>query len=128
MNAPSAGRASDAFARAARAIALAWLALLLLMLTSLGSAYLRLGPGNFAAGIAIAATKTAIVVWSFMQLRRAPPLTRIVAGVGVALVLLLMALSGLDYATRRAPSAPWQEPRQLAPVFDPGVAARPVGR
>ena len=36
--------ASPRFARERRTIAFAWIALLLLMLTSLGSAYARLGP------------------------------------------------------------------------------------
>src|SRR5204863_157149 len=63
----------------ARGLAWAWLALLLLMLVSLGSAYLKLGAGNVVAGIAIAIVKAGIVVWWFMQLRRASAMTRIAA-------------------------------------------------
>jgi len=91
----------------------AWLALLALMLTSLGSAYLPLGPWNLVAGLAIATLKSAIVLWLFMGLVRAPTTLRIVAGLGFATLALLFALSGLDYATRDTRPAPMQQPRQL---------------
>jgi len=55
-----------------------------------------------------------------MRLRRAPPVTRIAAAVGLATLLVLMGLSAVDYATRRSEAAPWQAPRQLAP----GIALR----
>jgi cytochrome c oxidase subunit 4 len=109
------------FPRALRGMVGAWLALVALMLASLGSAYLALGDGNVAVGLAIACVKALIVAWSFMQLRRAPGVTRTAAGLGLALVLLLSGLSGLDYATRRTTTAPWQVPHQLAPVFGPAA-------
>ena len=105
-------------AHALRGVAVAWFALVALMLASLGSAYLALGTGNLVAGLAIGCVKVLIVAWSFMQLRRAPGLTRTAAGLGLALVLLLSGLSGLDYATRRTTAAPWQVPHQLTPVFE----------
>src|SRR5262249_53596989 len=99
-----------------------WLALIVLLLASLGSAYLPLGIGNFVAGMAIAAIKTAIVVVVFMQIGRALPVTRIAAAIGVALVLVLAALSGLDFATRRVEPAAWQSPQQVQPVLGRGAA------
>ena len=96
----------------ARVIAVAWAALLVLMLSSLGSAYLRLGVGNLVAGVAIACVKSAIVVWIFMRLRTSPATVRIVAATALATLLILVALSGVDYATRRAEPAAFQTPRQ----------------
>jgi len=116
---PGGHDAPASWRRAALWIAAAWLALLALLLTSLGSAYLRLGTGNAVAGLAIATVKSAIVVWIFMQLRRAPPITRIAAAVGVTTLLVLMGLSAVDYATRRSEPAAWQSPRQLAPGIAP---------
>ena len=113
-----AGRARSGFGPAVRRLALAWGALVVLMLASLGSAWLPLGAANLAIGLAIAAAKTAIVVWLFMELRRASAMTRIAAAVGLATLLLLMSLSFTDYATRRTEPARWQQPRQLAPPFD----------
>jgi caa(3)-type oxidase subunit IV len=106
----------------ARVLAIAWAALLALMLTSLGSAYLDLGIGNAVAGLAIAFVKSAIVVWLFMRLRSSPATVRIVAATALATLLILVALSGVDYATRTPEPAAFQSPRQ-APSFAGGKPA-----
>ena len=95
-----------------RGIALAWAALLALMLASLGSAYLDLGLGNLAAGLAIAFVKAAIVLWLFMRLRASTATVRLVAATALATLLLLFALGSVDYATRRPEPADYQAPRQ----------------
>ena len=105
--------ASPAFERTARGIGIAWLALLVLMLASLGSAYLKLGPWNTVAGLAIAAVKSSIVSWLFMRLREAGALIRLVAIVGLGVWFILLTLSGVDYETRHVTSVPVQQPRQL---------------
>ena len=106
-----------------RSLAIAWVALLALMLSSLGSAYLRLGVGNVVAGLAIAVVKSAIVVWLFMRLRTAPATVRIVAATGLATLLILLALSGVDYATRASEPAAFQAPQQV-PAFAGGKPDR----
>jgi cytochrome c oxidase subunit IV len=106
------------FARRARGLALVWLALIALMLASLGSAYLRLGVGNLIAGLVIATLKSGLVAWCFMELRRASSMSRIAAAVGLVMLLLLMALAMVDYATRRSEPAAWQSPRQIAPLLE----------
>lgn len=94
-------------------LAAAWAALLALMLTSLGSAYLPLGPWNLVAGLAIATLKSGIVLWLFMGLVRAPATLRLAAGLGFATLGLLFALSSVDFATREPHPAPLQQPQQL---------------
>ena len=89
----------------ARVLAVAWAALVALMLASLGSAYLPLGVGNVAAGLAIAVVKSAIVVWLFMRLRTSSATVRIVAATALATLLLLVGLSSVDYATRASQPA-----------------------
>ena len=106
------------FARHARRLGWAWLGLLALMLTSLGSSYVPMGAGNFAAGIGIAIVKSAIVVWLFMRIGSTSASVRIAAATGVAVWFLLVALSGVDYATRTAPQAPVQQPEQLRPLLE----------
>jgi cytochrome c oxidase subunit 4 len=101
------------FKRHALQLLLAWLALLALMFASLGSAYLSLGIGNAIAGIAIAVVKSAIVLLLFMGLARASAMVRIVAATALCTWLLLVALSGVDYATRPHEPAAFQTPRQL---------------
>ena len=102
--------------RTARSIAAAWIALLVLMLASLGSAYLKLGAWNMVAGLAIACVKAAIVAWLFMRLRESGPLIRLVAAVGLGVWFILLALSGVDYETRHVTPAAAQQPRQLQPL------------
>ena len=94
----------DDFPRRALRLAVVWLALIALMLASLGSAYLRLGAGNLIAGLLIATLKSGLVVWCFMELRRASAMSRIAAAVGLA--------------TRRAAPAAWQPPQQVAPALE----------
>ena len=119
------------FARTARTLGVSWLALLALMLASLGSAYLKLGPWNMVAGLVIAAIKAAIVAWLFMRLRESGPLIRLVAAVGLGVWCILIALSGVDYETRSLTPAAVQRPQQLLPPQDasrPGasiIGARP---
>ncbi len=106
----------------ARVFAIAWVVLLALMLASLGSAYLDLGAGNAAAGLAIAFVKSAIVLWLFMRLRTSSATVRIVAATALATLAILATLSGVDYATRRAEPAAFQPARQ-APSFAGGKPA-----
>ncbi len=106
----------EPLARHARTLAIAWAALLALMLTSLGSSYLSLGAGNAAAGLVIAVLKSAIVVWLFMRLSSASAMVRIVAVTALGTLLLLFALSGVDYATRLDEPAPVQAPQQIEPL------------
>jgi cytochrome c oxidase subunit 4 len=104
------------FVRRVRALGLTWLALIVLMLLSLGSAWLKLGVFNMVAGLAIAAVKTALVVWLFMCLRDAGPLIRLTAVAGVGALAILFGLSGVDYATRTITPSQLQRPQQLLPV------------
>jgi cytochrome c oxidase subunit 4 len=108
--------ASCEFVRDRRTIATAWIALLLLMGASLGSAYLKLGPWNMVAGLVIAGIKAAIVAWLFMRLREAGTLVRLAAVAGLGAWCLLVTLSGVDYATRTPTPTPVQRPQQLLPV------------
>jgi len=105
-----------AFRREARAIVLAWVALIALMLASLGSATLRLGAFNMVAGLVIAGIKTAIVAWLFMRLRDEGRLLRLTAATGLAVWCVLVALSGVDYLTRASTTADVERPRALLPV------------
>ena len=101
------------FRRHARHLLLAWLALIALMLASLGSAYVPLGIGNALAGLAIALVKSAIVVGLFMGIARSGALLRIVAAVALATWCILLVLGGLEQATRPDQPAAFQEPQQL---------------
>ena len=94
-------------------VLMAWLALVALMLTSLASAYVPLGPWNLVVGLVIALIKSLTVLSLFMGLLRAPALLRIAAAIGFAMLALLFSLSSVDYATRVMQPAAVQQPQQL---------------
>ena len=101
------------FATHARGIVLAWLALIALMLASLGSAYLKLGLGNTVVGLAIAAVKSLIVLVVFMRISAASSMVRVVIVAALATLTLLVSLSSVDYMTRPGEPAIYQPPRQV---------------
>jgi cytochrome c oxidase subunit 4 len=122
------GPARDAaFRREARTLVLTWLALLALMLASLGSAYLNLGVFNVVAGLVIAAIKAGLVAWLFMRLRDAGRLVRLTALAGLGLWGIQVGLTGVDYVTRTQTPAAVQAPQQLAPAPSPGRPVAAVG-
>jgi cytochrome c oxidase subunit IV len=93
-----------------RTYVLAWAALMGLLLVTLGSAYVPLGPFNSALNLGIAAVKALLVAWFFMHLRDASAVARLVAVVALVMLGLLAGLSGSDYATRHMSPAPWSAP------------------
>ena len=105
------------FRRHARHLFIAWIALISLMLASLGSAYIPLGLGNALIGAGIAIVKSAIVVALFMGLWSSASVLRIVGATALGTWCLLLALGGLDTTQRAHERAQVQAPQQLAPVF-----------
>ena len=85
---------------AARTYVQVWLALIALLLLTLGSAYLRLGWANGAINLVIAFVKALLVMIFFMHLRSGHPLLRIVAAAGFFWLTLLIGLAFTDFASR----------------------------
>jgi cytochrome c oxidase subunit 4 len=85
---------------AARTYVQVWLALIALLLLTLGSAYLRLGWANGAINLVIAFVKALLVMIFFMHLRSGHPLLRIVAAAGFFWLTLLIGLAFTDLASR----------------------------
>jgi cytochrome c oxidase subunit IV len=84
----------------ARTYVLVWVALIGLLLLTLGSAYLKLGSLNSAINLAIAAAKALLVMFFFMHLRSAHYMLRIAAGAGFFWLALLIGLSLTDFLAR----------------------------
>ena len=89
---------------------LVWLALMILLLLSFGSAWLRLGTWNSVINLAIAAVKALLVALFFMHLRSASALLRLTVATALLTLALLFGISHSDYATRVMHRAPWQSP------------------
>ena len=92
-----------------------WLALLVLLALSFGSAQLQLGAWNTVANFGIAAVKTALVALVFMRAASSGTLVRIFSLAALFALALLFILSGADFATRKPAPAPWQRAQQIEP-------------
>jgi cytochrome c oxidase subunit 4 len=79
---------------------LAWVAAEVLLLISLGIAYLPLGPFNALLNYLIAVATTLLVMSFFMHLKYASYVTKILAAAGFFWLCLLIGISMSDYVTR----------------------------
>ena len=75
-------------------------ALLLLLVCTVGIAFLHLGFFNVIAALSIAAVQTVLIVLYFMRLRASDRLNWIVAGASLFWLGILFVLVMGDYATR----------------------------
>lgn len=79
---------------------LIWLALLLLLGLTVGSAYIPLGAFNGIINYGIAAAKAALVLIFFMHLDRSRALLRLTAFTGLFWLMFMFSLAFGDYLTR----------------------------
>jgi cytochrome c oxidase subunit 4 len=84
----------------ARSYVLVWVALLALLLLTLGSAYLKLGWANGAINLAIAVAKALLVMIFFMHLRSSHYVLRIFAAAGFFWLAILIGLAFTDFTSR----------------------------
>jgi cytochrome c oxidase subunit 4 len=83
-----------------RAYLLTWFALLVLVALTASSAYIKLGDFNLIASTCISIVKTALVMAIFMELRRERGTTIVFALAGFFWLILLLAPTLSDIATR----------------------------
>jgi cytochrome c oxidase subunit IV len=98
-------RASDAKGAEApqmiwRGNLLTWVLLMLLVLLTLGLAYLPLGRFNMPLALLIAATKGLLVAVVFMELRAAKTFIRLAAAAAFVWIAVLFALTFSDLMSR----------------------------
>lgn len=77
-----------------------WLALLILLVITTGSAYLSLGVGNILINMSVSVAKAVLIVLFFMNLRSSSNLVRIAALAGLFWLSFMFVLSASDYLTR----------------------------
>ena len=75
-------------------------ALMVLTGLTVGAAYLDAGGFNDLIAMAIAFTKATLVVWIFMGMRHASPLSKLAAAGGLLWLVILFGLTLADYWTR----------------------------
>ena len=79
---------------------LVWLALLALLLVTVGSSYLSLGWANTPVNLTISVTQAALVMLFSMHLRSAHPLLKIIAVIGFFGIAIMIVMSLFDVLTR----------------------------
>ncbi len=75
-------------------------ALIVLLLLTIGAAYLDLGPLNFVLAMLISLTKTALIALFFMHIRWGGKMLHLAAGAGLLWLGILLALTLGDYISR----------------------------
>lgn len=79
---------------------LIWAALLVLLISTFGAAYVPMGALNTPVSLLIAALKAGLVAVLYMELERSSPLIRLAALTGLLFLVVLFALTGTDVVTR----------------------------
>jgi cytochrome c oxidase subunit 4 len=85
----------------------AYLGLLFLLALTLLAHRLALGNLATPVALAIAALKTALVAWIFMELGKSSPASRLMAGAGVLWIFFFYFLSALDVFFRPGTPEIW---------------------
>lgn len=83
-----------------RTYILIWAILICATFTTLGIAFIDLGPWNIVVALMIAFTKMSLVVLYFMHVKQASNLTRIFVVAGFFFLAILICLAMTDYGTR----------------------------
>jgi cytochrome c oxidase subunit 4 len=83
-----------------RALALSWIALLVLLGVTVMLAYQPLGSFNGPIALTIATVKALVVAAIFMELRERRPLTLAFAGAGLCWLAVLLWLASTDFTRR----------------------------
>ena len=77
-----------------------WAALMLLLALSDAASFAPIGPFRLAASLAIAAAKASLIYWFYMHLRELKGIARLAAVGAIAWLLILILLTGFDFAVR----------------------------
>ena len=83
-----------------RTYVLIWVILLAATGTTLGVAYIDLGPWNIVVALTIAFIKMSLVVLFFMHVKQQTRLTKLFVVAGFFFMAILILLTQADYATR----------------------------
>jgi cytochrome c oxidase subunit 4 len=88
-----------------------WLALIILLALTTGSAFIPLGTANLFISLGIAVMKALIVLLFFMELRASVALVRVFAAAGFFWLMIMIALTTADYTHRTDQRVPLDQVR-----------------
>lgn len=88
-----------------------WLALIILLALTTGSAFIPLGTANLFVSLGIALIKALIVLLFFMELKASSALVRVFAAAGFFWLMIMIALTSADYTHRTDQRVPLDQVR-----------------
>jgi cytochrome c oxidase subunit 4 len=77
-----------------------WAALMVLLALTVGATFAPFGPAKPFINLGVAFAKAGLIFWVFMHLREQGWLARLVATAAAAWLLILIAMTQVDLATR----------------------------
>ncbi len=77
-----------------------FLALMVLTAVTVFAAFADLGQFNFLVAIVIAGFKASLVIWYFMHVKYASPLTKLTVATGFFFLMILLMLTMVDYSSK----------------------------
>lgn len=101
-----------------------WLALLAFTAITVWTGHMHLGAWALPLAMAIATTKSILVMLFFMHLWEQKGTNRMVAGVSFLFVALLMGMTLIDVATRFSPATPRGAPYGAKVLLPAGAPAQ----
>lgn len=79
---------------------LVYIALMVLLVVTVGLAFVNLGGLNLTVAMIVATIKSLLVIWYFMHVKDNPPIIQVCIGAGVVTLLIGVVLCFADYLTR----------------------------
>lgn len=89
-----------------------WAALMVLLALTTALAFVPLGAAQLGVSLAIACTKTLLVLLLFMELKASSGLVRVFAAAGFFWLLIMISLTSADYIHRSDQRAPLDDVHQ----------------
>jgi cytochrome c oxidase subunit IV len=106
-----------------------FLALMVLTVATVAVASLDLGALNTVVAMLVAGTKAFLVMYIFMELRHASPVTKMAALSGIVFLAIMLIMIGQDYAARHYLPYPsnWGKTLPNSPDAPAAPVAAPAG-
>jgi len=81
-------------------------ALMVLTGVTVFAAFVNLGQFNFLVAMVIAGFKASLVIWYFMHVKYASPLTKLTVATGLFFLVILLGLFLVDYGSKALTQTP----------------------
>lgn len=77
-----------------------FVSLMVLTTLTVAAAFVNLGQFNFLVAMVIATFKASLVIWYFMHVKYASPLTKLTVATGLFFLAILLSFMMLDYGSK----------------------------